>query len=42
MDFAYGTLLERGPIDVTVDALDLDSIQRELDRALGQDAFEPE
>jgi hypothetical protein len=41
MDFAYGTLLERGPIDVTVDALDLDSIQRELERALGQDAFEP-
>ncbi|MEA2331634.1 MAG: hypothetical protein QOH58_1772 [Thermoleophilaceae bacterium] len=37
-----GTKLDRGPIDRTVEGLDLESVRRELDRALHIDAFEPE
>ena len=37
-----GTNLDRGPIERRVEALDLASVKRELDRALGIDAFEPE
>jgi hypothetical protein len=36
-----GTLLDRGPLAVENSALDLRSVERELDRALGLDAFEP-
>jgi hypothetical protein len=36
-----GTLIDRGPIAADESALDLRSIERELDRALGHDAFEP-
>lgn len=40
-DPAPGTKLDRGPIDLTASDLDLASVERELNRALGRDAFEP-
>lgn len=36
-----GTFLDRGPIPAEQTALDLRGVERELDRAIGQDAYEP-